>query len=217
MDRINQSITLRMLGQSYLKRVQLAEEKKLQRLREVEKVMYGNKANFRSPFEDRVSSDGSSSKKKKERDVPVFMTVASAPTRVPISRENTGKPYQMKVSKDGVYRNVDKDKVVENDDDIDNMVQRLMQKQQPQEYRKPQEIIRKISVINKEKNALIDKTLADMVDQQQQKQQPKSNTAAARERPSSAPATRRKEVDKDKEGNARKRDDISKKLQKLLA
>ena len=203
-----------MSGQSYLKRVQLAEEKKLQHLREVEKAMYGNKANFRSPFEDRVASDGSSSKKK-DRDVPVFMTVASAPTRVPISRENTGKPYQMKVSKDGVYR---KDKVVENDDDIDNMVQKLMQKQQPQEYRKPQEIIRKISVINKEKNALIDKTLAAMVDQQQQqKQQPNTNTATARERPSSAPATRRKDVEKDKEGNARKRDDISKKLQKLLA
>jgi hypothetical protein len=213
-----------MSGQSYLKRVQLAEEKKLQHLREVEKAMYGNKANFRSPFEDRVASDGSSSKKK-DRDVPVFMTVASAPTRVPISRENTGKPYQMKVSKDGVYR---KDKVVENDDDIDNMVQKLMQKQQPQEYRKPQEIIRKISVINKEKNALIDKTMAAMVDQQQQqqqqqkqqkqqKQQPNTNTATARERPSSAPATRRKDVEKDKEGNARKRDDISKKLQKLLA
>ena len=203
-----------MSGQSYLKRVQLAEEKKLQHLREVEKAMYGNKANFRSPFEDRVASDGSSSKKK-DRDVPVFMTVASAPTRVPISRENTGKPYQMKVSKDGVYR---KDKVVENDDDIDNMVQKLMQKQQPQQYRKPQEIIRKISVINKEKNALIDKTLAAMVDQQQQqKQQPNTNTATARERPSSAPATRRKDVEKDKEGNARKRDDISKKLQKLLA
>ena len=203
-----------MSGQSYLKRVQLAEEKKLQHLREVEKAMYGNKANFRSPFEDRVASDGSSSKKK-DRDVPVFMTVASAPTRVPISRENTGKPYQMKVSKDGVYR---KDKVVENDDDIDNMVQKLMQKQQPQEYRKPQEIIRKISVMNKEKNALIDKTLAAMVDQQQQqKQQPNTNTATARERPSSAPATRRKDVEKDKEGNARKRDDISKKLQKLLA
>ena len=205
-----------MSGQSYLKRVQLAEEKKLQHLREVEKAMYGNKANFRSPFEDRVASDGSSSKKK-DRDVPVFMTVASAPTRVPISRENTGKPYQMKVSKDGVYR---KDKVVENDDDIDNIVQKLMQKQQPQEYRKPQEIIRKISVINKEKNALIDKTLAAMVDQQQQqqqKQQPNTNTATARERPSSAPATRRKDVEKDKEGNARKRDDISKKLQKLLA
>ena len=203
-----------MSGQSYLKRVQLAEEKKLQHLREVEKAMYGNKANFRSPFEDRVASDGSSSKKK-DRDVPVFMTVASAPTRVPISRENTGKPYQMKVSKDGVYR---KDKVVENDDDIDNMVQKLMQKQQPQQYRKPQEIIRKISVINKEKNALIDKTLAAMVDQQQQqKQQPNTNTATARERPSSAPATRRKDIEKDKEGNARKRDDISKKLQKLLA
>jgi hypothetical protein len=195
-----------------LKRVQVAEEKKLQRLREVEKVMYGNKANFRSPFEDRLSS---STKKKPDRDVPVFMTVASAPTKVPISRENTGKPYQMKVSKDGVYRNADK--VAENDDDIDAMVQKLMQKQQPQECHKPQEIIRKISVMNKEKNVLIDKTLAAMVDQQQQKSQPNANIASARERPSSAPATRRKEIDKGKEGSDRKRDDISKKLQKLLA
>lgn len=188
----------------------MAEEKKLQRLREVEKVMYGNKANFRSPFEDRVPS---STTKKPDRDVPVFMTVASAPTKVPISRESTGKPYQMKVSKDGVYRNADK--VVENDDDIDAMVQKLLQQKQPQEYRKPQEIIRKISVMNKEKNALIDKTLAAMVDQQ--KSLPNANTASARERPSSAPAHRRKENNKDNEGSARKRDDISKKLQKLLA
>ena len=215
------------VGLSYLKRVQVLEEKRLKKLREVEKVMYGNKANYLSPFEE-------SSKKKSDaaaaNAVPVTVKGGMGRGPLPISRESSGKPFQIKVSRDGIYRKYDskeneKEEDEKNDDEIDAMVQSLLRKQRKadapasegEQRHKPQEIIRKISAMNKAKTDLIDRTLTDLLKNSQQ--QKPTEEGSSNGRPSSAPAARRREppAKSGADKQQSKRDDISKKFQKLVA
>eukprot|EP01037_Dinobryon_pediforme_P019189 gene19189-19562_t len=164
--------------------------------------MYGNKANYLSPFEE-------SSKKKSDaaaaNAVPVTVKGGMGRGPLPISRESSGKPFQIKVSRDGIYRKYDskeneKEEDEKNDDEIDAMVQSLLRKQRKadapasegEQRHKPQEIIRKISAMNKAKTDLIDRTLTDLLKNTQQQKPPEGGSSNGR--PSSAPAARRREA-----------------------
>mmetsp|Transcript_32090 Transcript_32090/g.46253 ORF Transcript_32090/g.46253 Transcript_32090/m.46253 type:complete len:458 (-) Transcript_32090:1038-2411(-) len=225
-------------GMSYLKRIEEQEAKKLSRLREVEKEMYGKKATFRSPLEGGPM--------KKERPISAAANTSSSAAAtskgfnaVPapvasISKAGSAQPYRIELSKEGVYRRASQE-AVESDADIDALVQhqrRLMQaKRVPGEKQEkdvpldPAGIVKKMVAINQKKHDLIDKTLSSLLDKQSTRTSTANpSTSSGSSRPLSAPATRRskgneqKERDNNNNKDTKKQQDlITQKFQRLVS